>query len=354
MLHIILLIFKIIGTILLVIIGLLLFILLTVLLVPIRYKVAAEHGEAFRMEGRVSWFLHLLNAKVTHIEGKLHIRVRVLWFQLYDNLRPRQSKLKSNKKRKSKKHSKSRADIKKQKQGTIKSEQIKKSSNEVIGKSKEDVIRNEEIVRNRIEDLESDDNRNIIAKETPSEDRVYIHREVDASKSKQTSDKDKKTLFHKIRMKIKRIKDKIVAFFIGIKNKLAKWFEKAMDIKHKVNLISDFIKNEWNREGFKITYASLKKLLKHILPRKLKSRVIFGTGDPCSTGQVLGAMSILYSFYGDKVQITPDFANKRFEGKHFARGRIRLGTLLIIGIKLIRDKRFKQLKTNLQILKEAL
>lgn len=350
MLHIILLIFKIIGTILLVIIGLLLFILLTVLLVPIRYKLAAEHGGAFRMEGKVSWFLHLLNAKVTHIEGKLHIRVRVLWFQLYDNLRPKQPKLKSNKKRKSKKHRKSRADIKNQKQGTIKSEQIKKSSNEIIGKSKEDI----DIVRSEIKDIELDDNKNIIRNEKPDTDQNYIQIEVDNLEKNRTSDKDKKALFHKIRLKIKGIIDKIVEFFIGIKNKLLKWFDKAIDIKHKVNLILDFIKNEWNREGFKVTYTSLKKLLKHILPRKLKSRVIFGTGDPCSTGQALGAMSILYSFYGDKVQITPDFENKRFEGKHVARGRIRLGTLLIIGIKLIRDKRFKQLKTNLQILKEAL
>jgi hypothetical protein len=65
-------------------------------------------------------------------------------------------------------------------------------------------------------------------------------------------------------------------------------------------------------------------------------------------------MGILYGFYGDRVVIIPDFENKVFEGKHYARGRIRLITLLIIVIKLISDKRFKRLKSNFLILKEAL
>jgi hypothetical protein len=154
--------------------------------------------------------------------------------------------------------------------------------------------------------------------------------------------------------KIKKLVEKLVTFFRGLKIKILKLYETAVNIKHKKDLITSFIKDELNREGFRITYSSLKRLFKHILPTKLKSSIIFGTGDPCSTGQALGAMSILYSFYGDKVQITPDFENKRLEGKHYARGRIRLITILIIVIKLILDKRFQQLKSNFLILKEAL
>ena len=93
MLHIILLILKIIGITLLVIIGLLLLILLTVLLVPIRYQIVAEHGkEVLKMDAGASWFLHLLNARVTHLEGILHIRVKALWITLYDNLQPKPPK----------------------------------------------------------------------------------------------------------------------------------------------------------------------------------------------------------------------------------------------------------------------
>ena len=103
-----------------------------------------------------------------------------------------------------------------------------------------------------------------------------------------------------------------------------------------------------------MTYGSIGKLLKHILPRKLKANIIYGTGDPCSTGQILGALSILYSMYGDRVTIIPDFENQRFEGNAMARGRIRLVTILIIVIKLILDKRFRQLRNNVRLLKEAL
>ena len=152
----------------------------------------------------------------------------------------------------------------------------------------------------------------------------------------------------------KRTKERIVGFFKRTKEKILSIFHDLTDIQRKIGLISTFITDEKNRAGMKRTFKSLKKIIKHILPTKLRSKVIFGTGDPCSTGQLLGLCAILYSFYGDNMQITPDFQNARFEGQHYAKGRIRVITLLFIVIKLMLDKRFKQLKGNLLILKEAL
>jgi vacuolar-type H+-ATPase subunit I/STV1 len=167
-------------------------------------------------------------------------------------------------------------------------------------------------------------------------------------------DNKKESLLRKLIRKCKYFIDKMTAFFKGIKSKIIKWIETIQNVKNKVNMISDFIHEEINREGLKVTLNSLKKLLKHIKPTKLRSRIIFGTGDPCSTGQALGVLGFLYSFYGDNIQIIPDFENERLEGKHYARGRIRLVTILIIVIKLILNKKFKQLKSNFQILREAL
>lgn len=132
------------------------------------------------------------------------------------------------------------------------------------------------------------------------------------------------------------------------------WFQKTLDLKHKINLIKAFINEEENRAAFGLTYTKLKLLIKHILPTKLRSQLIFGTGDPCSTGQALGVFAVLFGVYGEYVQITPDFENKIFKGSHYAKGRIRIGTLLIIVIKLLLDKKFKQLLRNYRILKEAL
>lgn len=165
---------------------------------------------------------------------------------------------------------------------------------------------------------------------------------------------EKASFFKRIYNKIKEIKEKVTAFIHNLIEKIKGIFESAHNIKSKLDLILRFIQLDANKEGFKITWKSLKKIVKHVLPTELSSKVNFGTGDPCSTGQALGVLGMLYSLYGDKIQITPDFENKVLEGKHFARGRIRLVTILIIVIKLILDKRFKKLTKNIVVLKEAL
>ncbi|MBP1756696.1 MAG: putative rane protein, partial [Firmicutes bacterium] len=167
-------------------------------------------------------------------------------------------------------------------------------------------------------------------------------------------DKGKETFFVKMWNRIRSMISKIKMFFESLKDKVQHIFINIISFKNKWDLIVNFLRDEMNKEGIHLTFASLKKLLKHVLPSKVESKLVFGTGDPCSTGQALGAMSILYSFYGDKIRITPDFERNRLEGQHYIRGRIRLVTILIIVVKLIFDKKFKQLKNNFIILKEAL
>ncbi len=393
MLHIILLILKIIGIILLAIIGLLLLVFLTVLLVPIRYRVTVTHGEDFFLDGRLSWLLHLIGARITHLEGKFHIRIRVLWFTLYDNLKPRLPKVKKKKrmtsiKRRNKKNAQSRKIHKNKGKDKDINEKLNKGLDKDIDigldkdvnkdENKDINIYNQSMISDRNsrtyketgqkENNKMSDSTSIIETQHETEQKNEHKKDNESLDIMKSSLKDdqyevkgqslkgyaKISIFQKIINKINSIKEKVLAFFREIKQKILKWLETVTKLKNKLDLVLDFTRNEINKEGFRITYASLKRLLKHMLPTKLKSRVYFGTGDPCSTGQALAVLGFLYSIYGDKVVIIPDFENKRLEGEHIASGRIRLITILIIVIKLILNKRFKQLKNNFQILKEAL
>jgi Protein of unknown function (DUF2953). len=379
-----------------------------------------EHGEKFYMEGNAAWLLHFINAGFSHIEGKLHIQVKVLCFTLFDNLKPKQIKVrrkKISKKekasiKKKKAYKKKKAQIAKTQGNTDKNSKAvrNKTANTEVSKErrsaeeakirlKETTSRQKELAdkklspeemnsmgkegyspgetnkrRETIQSQKEDNSENKTAysqmeknrrsdtiqllKENNNKEKVGYSPEDDNSngdtKQSEMENEGNISIFRRIYLKIIHMKEKIVAFFIGLKDKIIKWYDNAVNIKQKINLVSAFITDELNREGFQITFLSLKKLLKHILPTKLNSRIEFGTGDPCSTGQALGAMGILYSFYGDKIVGVPDFENKKFEGKHYAKGRIRLITILIIVIRLIVDKRFKILKSNFQILKEAL
>lgn len=291
MLSVILTILKIIGIIILVLLGLLLLIILLILFVPIRYRVNAEHGDALMINGRVSWLFHIIHARVDKSDQGSRICIRLFGFLVYDS-------------------SKNKIKSKTEKSDTEKLKIIK-SDSKSIGLTSES-------------DKSSETNNRTDDKET------------DIAKTKIT------------------LKSKIKAFFQKIKQKIKDFIMKLLNIKNRVGLITSFLRDEVNKEAFRITFASFLKLKKHILPTKVRSKLIFGTGDPCSTGQILGIFGVIYSFYGDKFEITPDFENKVFKGSHYVKGRIRLWTILIIVIKLLLDKRFKELKMNYQLLKEAL
>ena len=82
MLHILFLILKIIGIILLIILGITLTLVGVVLFVPIRYRVKTEttNGmKGLKTEGRVTWLLHLISAQITYQDETWDWLVRVGW-----------------------------------------------------------------------------------------------------------------------------------------------------------------------------------------------------------------------------------------------------------------------------------
>ena len=354
MINIIFLVLKSVGILLLAVIALLLLILLAVLLVPIRYTIRLEHGDCFYADCRVNWLLHLVNAKVSYSNGKLHIRVRLLIFTLYDNLKPKRRRKPDF------------ADKPEHKSKRVPDDSAHKNQIEGAQRKAGDDIKRAELESGSEKKTISKSESLVMEQVTIPEDRVEARladKDFDNSRSAEENDtagkagpaegKSKRAGFSIIN-KIKNIIARIKAFFKSIWDKIAGIFKSASDIWEKIKLVTEFLQDMQNREGIRLTYTESKRLLKHILPVKLKSTLRFGTGDPCSTGQALGAASILYSFYGDNISITPDFENKVFEGKHYARGRISLITILVIVIRLIRDERFKRLKRNFQLLKEAL
>ncbi|TAH75117.1 MAG: DUF2953 domain-containing protein [Anaerolineaceae bacterium] len=345
MLSVILLILKIIGFIILVLVGILIFLLLIILFVPIRYRVKVEHGDAFTLDGAVSWLLHLIHGRISWSGNNRRIWLRIMGILIYDSLRSPKIKKEKPRRKKDETGKKNISTIDESKDQQLKADITRKDDiTETVISSKDENSSKDEII---YRDVNSSNDEIISEKIKVSKD-VIISKEEDQAYEKSHS---KESVFTK---GYKKIKIKIINFFIKFKNKIINLIERFLSIKNKFNLIIDFINNDINKKGFRYTYDSLRKLIKHILPRRLKSRLIFGTGDPCTTGQALGIFGILYSFYGDSLQITPDFENKVFKGSHYARGRIRIWTLLIIVVKLLLDKRFKDLRMNYQLLKEAL
>ena len=117
--------------------------------------------------------------------------------------------------------------------------------------------------------------------------------------------------------------------------------DKYNNISAKVKNISNEIKDESNKRALRIVIGSAGKILKHIMPKHHNIDILFGTGDPASTGEILGAVYAMTFLLGVNITVTPDFENKVIEVQSSFKGRIRLFTLLIIALKAYRNKDFK-------------
>lgn len=131
--------------------------------------------------------------------------------------------------------------------------------------------------------------------------------------------------------KIKAIIDKVKCTILGI-------CDTIKNIKSNV----DFYKGLWDKPQGKAAVKNVLSqvwyLLKKIKPKKIEGDVIFGTGDPASTGQAIGAVAAVYGFLPEKLHITPDFEEKRYEGNLHMKGKLRLIHVLIAAVKLLIDK----------------
>ena len=105
---------------------------------------------------------------------------------------------------------------------------------------------------------------------------------------------------------------------------------------HSVQDLVDILRSDAGKAFICIVKENVIHLWKH--PRRMRGKVIFGTGDPCSTGELLGVLALFYAWYGNGVQIIPDFEQKRIEGNVSFRGRIRMITLICIAWRIIKNK----------------
>ena len=117
--------------------------------------------------------------------------------------------------------------------------------------------------------------------------------------------------------------------------------EKIEKIKSEFGFYKGLLDRPECKPAVTILFGQLWYLLKKIKPSKIEGNVIFGTGDPATTGQIIGAIAAVYGFFPEKLQVIPDFEEKRYEGNIRAKGKLRFIHLIIIAVKLIADRNFR-------------
>ncbi len=92
----------------------------------------------------------------------------------------------------------------------------------------------------------------------------------------------------------------------------------------KISSIITFIRDYENKSAFNKIKKELAGVFRYLMPDRVRGRILFGTGDPCTTGWVLGAISMFRVVYTEGLVITPDFEEKVFVADGQVKGKVRV------------------------------
>lgn len=93
------------------------------------------------------------------------------------------------------------------------------------------------------------------------------------------------------------------------------------------------------------------KMLRSVLPRRADGQITFGLGDPANTGYVLSLFYLFYPGKRGKIEVVPDFEQKIFAGQVAIKGRILLIEIVYYALRLVIDIRILRLLFLIKTLK---
>lgn len=327
--YVILTILKILGIILLV----LLVIVFSVLFVPVRYRLEGEKSSPGWSEAngkvKVSWVLHLIHLRIQYQEKELDWECYLFGVPLKKaGAAVREWKKKRRKKK-----------VQEQKERRKKAVQQKNEPEKRTAAKK----------KGQEKPLQIEEKTRTAAKEQKSTEK-----QTNPEKSKTAAPEAKKTEIETAERKQQekeKVSDKLSRFWNRCKKIVGSILEFPGKLKKKLTNIRltfrgfyDKIKQWrtlWNEES---TLAALhfltekgRKLIRHVLPRKIRGSITFGCEDPALTGKILGAVAIAYPLYGKGVAVYPRFEEKILEGQLQMKGRIVVACLLWQAWKIYRN-----------------
>ena len=353
MLHVLLLILKIIGWILLGIIGLLLLLLLLILFCPIRYQadVSYQGGKTLQAKAKVRYLI--LSVRVLYDQSrekdKLKQEIRLLWFRL--------GKKKAEEAEREVEHLADEGfddawddiDVDSDMDFDDADADSDMDSDDAVHKMSEKSQKHTEKTPEKpIGDYGKTDKT---ITEIPTITLPDVEEDTEPDEEPQIFDLDEpddlpeeeKKRSGRLKIVCQKVWEKLKKIWIFIRNhtpgKVAervadKIEKKTAAAKKKLRRLQKF----WNLSCTVKTRDYLKKYiprtLKHILPRKVKGYVHYGMDEPYKTGQVTGYLSLLPFVYQKGLSMQPDFEQKVLELDVKLKGRIRLGYLLRIVLNI--------------------
>ena len=311
---------------------------LAILFAAVRYcgKISFDDKKA---QISIRWLGVVLRVPILITEKDLQWKVRVFGVPILrsDGARKKRRSKKSSAPKAQKRKAEKAAETVQKTQGSSKQE--KKASSVNLEKSPTAPEQEKRIAPKQAADKTEE--QNVPKKQSDKTEEQIASKQTDKTEeqiaSKQTTDqREERSAFRQADEREKKPRG-IRQLFLWLQN-VIKIVRKIKKKVHSVQDLVDILRSDAGKAFICIVKENVIHLWKQIHPRRMRGKVIFGTGDPCSTGELLGVLALFYAWYGNGVQIIPDFEQKRIEGNVSFRGRIRMITLICIAWRIIKNK----------------
>ncbi len=296
MISVLLTLLKIIGIVLLSLLGLFLFLVLIVLFVPVRYRIKGYYKDIFVCHGKFTWLLHLVSVSIDYDQEAI-TAIRIFGIDISPFLNKKEAK-------------NTQTDNTSDKENVSKKTDTKKTVKE--------------------------DNASVAESAKADDSMTKPATKDDGSKS-DTESQTSRSIFGKIQNFFKQIKEKLLSIY----NKI---IEILHNIKTKKNSLERYIRilqREEVKNSFSLCKSRITKMVKHILPKNMKIHAHIGTEDPSTTGYILATYSVLPEKIRRQIILKADFEKVIMEGDFNIKGSLHAYKFLyhIVSIMINKDCR---------------
>lgn len=289
LIHILLLIAKVLGILILILVGLLLSAALLVLFVPVRYRIQGFWKEERAGEGKISWLFGAVSLQAGYGGTKKDFwaGVRLFGRKLWE-----------------------------------------------MGADEEEKC--SQVCEEEITELERELKEELLGTE-PKEESQTCPEEKSRPDPKPQSQPEKKPGNNSGRDTPSPVASRLTRSFEKLKFSFQSFCDKLKNIQNIAEEKKAWLEDEENQASLKLLWKQTGRFLRHVCPRGGKGSVTFGFEEPYLTGQVLSAAALIYPFFEGNLEICPVFDETVFEAEGSFKGRIRAGYLLWLGLGILRD-----------------
>lgn len=292
------------GIVLLILLCVIIVLLLLVLFYPVTYRVTGmKSAETVNVKVKINWLLGLLRGRFSYPEPGNFV-VKLLWFTLYDSAQPKTADGSDN--------ATAKASV--EKEMAVGTEQNKNSKGLQTG-TQTTANNTSENIADTAADIQEDTS-------APADD---------------TAEPPAKGIIGFLTAKYEKIKYTILKIYAKIKY-----------IWENFTFYRDLWRDEQTRKLLEHAIFRLKKIFRNIRPRKLTADIIFGTGEPDTTGYVLAVYSMLSPMLGKYVNVTADFDQSILQGEFYMAGHITIFQVVFHSLMVVFDKRLALLKHRIE------